>query len=116
IGPDKLKEITDTITNGLMTGIDLDKVKKIGIFLIIIYSLSAIFGYIQGFIMNIVTNKFSKSLRNDISIKINKLPLKYFDKTSYGDILSRVTNDVDTICYSLNQSISTLVSSITLLI
>ena len=116
IGPDKLKEITDTITNGIMTSIDLEKVKKIGIFLIIIYSLSAIFGYIQGFIMNIVTNKFSKSLRNDISVKINKLPLKYFDKTSYGDILSRVTNDVDTICYSLNQSISTLVSSVTLLI
>lgn len=116
IGPDKLKEITNIITNGLMTGIDMDKVKNIAIVLIIIYGLSAIFGYIQHYIMATVTNKFSKQLRKEITIKINNMPLKYFDKNSYGDILSRVTNDVDTLSQTLNQSLSGLVSSITLLI
>lgn len=116
IGPGKLSDITDIITEGMITGIDLDAVKKIGIFLIIIYSLSTIFGYIQGFIMATVTNKFSYSLRDKIFLKINKLPLRYFDKNSYGDVLSRVTNDVDTIGNTLNQSMGTLVSSITLFI
>ena len=116
IGPDKLKDITDTITQGMMTGIDLKKVKSIGIFLITIYILSSIFGYIQGFIMATVTNRCSKSLRTEIGTKINKLPLKYFDKTSFGDVLSRVTNDVDMIAQTLNQSLTTLVSSTTLFI
>ena len=116
IGPDKLSDITDTITKGLMTGIDLDKVKDIGIFLIIIYSLGGIFTYISGVIMAIVTNKCAKGLRKEISEKINKLPLKYFDKNSYGDVLSRVTNDVDMIAQSLNQSLGNLVTSITLFI
>lgn len=116
IGPDKLSDITDEITKGLITGINLDKVKEIGIFLITIYSLGAIFSYIQGFIMAIVTNKCAKKLRTEISDKINKLPLKYFDKNSYGDVLSRVTNDVDTIAQSLNQSLGNLVSATTLFI
>ena len=116
IGPDKLKDMTDTITKGIMTGIDLDKVKSIGLFLVTIYSLGAIFGYIQGFIMSTVTNRCSKNLRTEIGEKINKLPLKYFDKTSFGDVLSRVTNDVDTIAMTLNQSFTTLVSSTTLFI
>lgn len=116
IGPDKLKEMTDVITKGIITGIDLNKVKQIGIFLIVIYSLSLLFGYFVGFVMTIVTNRCSKRLREDISIKINKLPLKYFDNTTIGDILSRVTNDVDTISMSLNTSLSTLVSAITMLI
>lgn len=114
IGPDKLSDITDIITKGLMTGIDLDKVKEIGIFLIILYSLGAIFGYVEGVLMAVVTNKCSKRLRRDISDKINKLPLKYYDKNSYGDVLSRVTNDVDTIAQSLNQSLTSLISAITL--
>ncbi len=116
IGPDKLKEITDIIAKGIMTGIDVDKVKEIGTFLIIIYLLGAIFNYIQGFIMATVTNKCSKSLRSEIGEKINKLSLRYFDNTSFGDILSRVTNDVDMIAQSLNQSITMLVSSVTLFI
>ena len=116
IGPDKLSDMTDTITKGIMTGIDLDKVKSIGIFLIVIYALSAIFSYLQGFIMSTVTNKCSRSLRREISEKINKLPLKYFDKTSYGDVLSRVTNDVDNIGHTLTQGIGSLVSNVTLLI
>ena len=116
IGPDKLKDITDIITNGIMTGIDLDEIKSIGIFLLIIYGLGVVFNYIQGFIMATVNNKFSKKLRSEISVKINKLPLKYFDKNSYGDVLSRVTNDVDTLSQTINQSIATLFSSITLFI
>ena len=74
IGPDKLSDITDEITKGLITGINLDKVKEIGIFLITIYSLGAIFSYIQGFIMAIVTNRCAKKLRTEISDKINKYP------------------------------------------
>ena len=114
IGPDKLKDMTDTITKGLMTGIDLDKVKSIGLFLVTIYLLSTVFGYIQGFIMATVTNRCSKNLRTEIGVKINKLPLKYFDKTSFGDVISRVTNDVDMISQTLNQSLTTLVSGSTL--
>ena len=116
IGPDKLKDMTNEITIGLMGKINLDKVKSIGILLIIFYSLSFIFNYFQGFIMATVTQRFSKKLRSEISIKINKLPLKYFDKNSYGDILSRVTNDVDTLGQTMNQSIGTLVTSVTMFI
>ncbi len=116
IGPDKLRDITNTITDGLLTGIDLDKVKSISLTLLIIYVISAIFGYLEQFIMAVVTNRFSKDLRKEITEKINRMPLKYFDKHSYGDILSRVTNDVDTLSMTLNQSLGTLVSSITLFI
>ena len=113
IGPDYLSDITDEITKGLMGTIELNKIKSIALFLVLIYALSLIFGYVQGFIMVTVTNKFTKKMRKDISEKINKLPLRYFDKHSYGDILSRVTNDVDTIGQTLNNSIGNLVSSVT---
>ena len=116
IGPDKLRDITNLITEGLLTGINITRVKKIALFLIIIYLISAVFGYIEQVIMAIVTNKFSKQLRKEITEKINNMPLKYFDKNSYGDILSRVTNDVDTLSMTLNQSLGNLVTSITLLI
>ena len=114
IGPDKLKDMTNVITKGLMTGINLEKVKSIGLLLVCFYSLSLIFNYIQGLIMAHVTNKFSEQMRSEISVKINKLPLAFFDKTTVGDILSRVTNDVDTIGQTLNQSIGSLVSAITM--
>ena len=113
IGPNYLSDITDEITKGLMGTIDLDKIKGIALFLVIVYVLSFIFGYVQAFIMVTVTNRFTKKMRKDISEKINKLPLRYFDKHSYGDILSRVTNDVDTIGQTLNNSIGNLVSSVT---
>ena len=116
IGPDKLKDITNIISSSFTTGIDLDKIKSIAIILAIIYSLSAIFSYLQGFIMTEVTAKFQKNMRNDISKKINLLPLSYFDKTTVGDILSRVTNDVDTIGFTMTQSLSSIVGSSTLLI
>lgn len=116
IGPNKLSDLTDEITKGLMTGMNFDAIKSISIFLVCIYGLSGIFNYIQGFIMATVANRFAQSLRTQISHKINKLPLRYYDTHSYGDILSRVTNDVDTISTSLNQSLGTLVGAITLFI
>nr|WP_243278558.1 ABC transporter ATP-binding protein [Sarcina sp. JB2] len=114
VGPNKLSQITDLITDGLISGIDLEKVQKIAVFLSILYGLGFVFNYIQGFIMATVTQRLSKSLRTDISEKINRLPLKYFDSMSYGDVLSRVTNDVDTIGQTMNQSIGVLVSEVTL--
>ena len=96
--------------------IDMTKVKSIAFFIGTLYLLSAIFSYIQSFSMSTVSNKFAKNLRQRISKKINLLPLKYFDTHENGDVLSRVTNDVDTIAMNLNQSLATLVSSITLFI
>ncbi|MEH7245748.1 ABC transporter ATP-binding protein [Neobacillus niacini] len=116
IGPEMLKDITDLITEGLMTGIDLDAVVSVASILAFLYGLGFLFNYIQGFIMATVTQRVSKKLRTDISTKINRLPLKYFDSTSTGDILSRVTNDVDMIGQTMNQSISTLVSAITMFV
>lgn len=114
IGPNYLSDITDEITKGLMGTMDLNRIKDIALFLVVIYSLGLILGYAQSFIMVTVTNRFTKKMRKDISEKINKLPLKYFDRHSYGDILSRVTNDVDTIGQTLNNSIGNLVSAVTL--
>jgi len=108
-----LPESIQKILNPVM---DMDKIIKIATILIILYTLSAIFNYSEGHIMINVANKYAKKLRTSISKKINKLPLKYFDKNLFGDILSRVTNDVDTIAQSLNNSLSTLVASLTLFI
>lgn len=116
VGPGQISKITDLITDGLVSGIDMNAVLKICYLLVGIYALSSIFSYLQGFIMATVTQKISYKLRDQISQKINRLPLKYFDNTSYGDVLSRVTNDVDTIGNTLNQSIGNLVSAIALLI
>ena len=95
---------------------DLDAAKKIIITLVCLYLLSAIFGYIQSYSMTTVSNGFAKALRTRISVKINKLPLKFFDSHEIGDILSRVTNDVDMIAQNLNQSLATLISSVTLFV
>ena len=95
---------------------NIDKIKNIAILLICIYLISAIFEYFEAILMTDVSNNFARKLRGNISSKINKLPLKYFDKHAIGDILSRVTNDVDTIAQSMNQSLSTLVSAITLFV
>ena len=115
VGPDKLSELTDLVQNGLMTGIDLSAVAAIGITLVIIYGISTILSLIQGVVMATVTQKVCKSLRSNISGKINRLPISYYNRTTTGDVLSRVTNDVDTIGQSLNQSVGNLVSAITLL-
>lgn len=95
---------------------NIDKIKNIAILLICIYLISAIFEYFEAILMTDVSNNFARKLRGNISSKINKLPLKYFDKHVIGDVLSRVTNDVDTIAQSMNQSLSTLVSAITLFV
>lgn len=114
IGPDKLSEITNLITKGIVTGIDMEAVTKIGLTLVAFYALSYVLSAVQGWIMATVTQKVSKNLRSDISRKINRLPMWFYNRTSTGDVLSRVTNDVDTIGQSMNQSIGTLVSAIVL--
>jgi len=115
-GPDMLRLVTDTITDGFITGIDLDRIVRLCLILLGVFSVGAVLTYCQGRIMMTVTQRFAQGLRTDISQKINRLPLKYFDSTTYGDILSRVTNDVDTISMAMNQSIGALVNSITLLL
>ena len=124
IGPDRLKDMANLIMKGLpslvnglpaMGKVDLDAVRRIAFTLVIFYAGAAVLGFAQGYIMTTVTQKISKNLRTGISEKINRLPLKYFDKVSYGDVLSRVTNDVDAIGQTMNQSIGTLVSAVTML-
>lgn len=112
----KMDKLPDNIKKVIEPKMNTNNIKKITLFLVCIYVLSALFTYIEQIIMTIVSNKFAKNLRNKISLKINKLPLKYFDKHKSGDILSRVTNDVDTIAQTMNHSLATLVSSITLFI
>lgn len=113
LGPDKLSELTNVITAGMMGDIDLDAVARIGVTLIIFYGTSVVLSIVQGWLMATVTQRVAKNLRGDISRKINRLPMSYFHGTTTGDILSRVTNDVDTIGQSLNMSIGTLVTAVT---
>ena len=113
-----LKEIdnlSENIQDLIKPKMNFETIRKIGITLLILYIVSALFSYFQNYLMVITSNGFASSLRTKISKKINKLPLKYFDKTSYGDVLSRVTNDVDQINMSLHNSLGSLVSAITLL-
>ncbi len=112
----KIDTMPTSIRKSVEPVFDMDGIKKIVIFLVALYLVSALFTYIESISMTVVANKFAKNLRSRISTKINKLPLKYFDKNQTGDILSRVTNDVDTIAQSMNQSFSTLVSAVTLFI
>ncbi len=114
VGPEILSQMTDLIGEGLMAEIDLDAIIRLAVILAILYGLGFIFNYVQGFIMATITQSVTKRLRTDISTKINRLPLKYFDKTSYGDILSRVTNDIDLIAQTMNQSLGMLVTSLTM--
>lgn len=116
IGPDKISEMVTIITNGVINGVDMHAFIKIAVFLVVLYAVGAIFNYLQQYIMAIVTQKTSKKLRTDITQKINKLPLAYFDNTTKGDILSRVTNDVDTISQTLGSSIANIISSIVLFV
>ena len=113
-GPDKLSEMTDLMTEGLFGEIDIEAISSIGMTLVIIYGISFVLSLSQGLIMANITQKVSKNLRTDLSKKINKLPMSYYNKTTTGDILSRVTNDVDTIGQTLNQSVGTLVTAICL--
>ena len=115
IAPHKLSEFADLIRVGLMgQDIDMKAIKELAIFMGGLYVTSAICQFIQGYSLTTVSNRFAHKLRDSISKKINKLPLKYFDSHEAGDVLSRVTNDVDTVSFNLNNSLATLVTSITL--
>jgi ATP-binding cassette subfamily B protein len=125
LGPDKLKDMTDEITKGLpalaggqlkLGSIDLGAVRKIGFILVFMYSASAVLGFSESFILATISAKISKKMRNGIAEKINKMPLRYFDRTSFGDVISRVTNDVDAIGQTLNQSLDTLARASTMFV
>ena len=119
IGPDFISDLVKTIQSGVSfagINIDMDKITKIGFTLICIYALSMLLNYSQAFIMNLVSCRVGKSMRSEIATKINRIPLKYFDSHNFGDTLSRVSNDVDSITQSLNMSVGTLVSSVTTLV
>ena len=109
-----LEEMPKSIYKLIEPSINMKKVKDIALLMAILYLTSALFNYIQNFSMTTISNRFAKKLRTNISTKINKLPLKYFDTHETGDVLSRITNDVDMIAHNLNQSLATLVISITL--
>lgn len=115
-GPDKLSEMTDLMTNGLMGELDLEGITSIGLTLVMIYAVSFILSLTQGLIMTQVIQRVSKQLRTSLTVKINRLPMSDYNQTTTGDILSRVTNDVDTLGQSLNQSLTTLVSATCLFI
>lgn len=119
IGPDYISKLTETITSGITPmGIDIDmeRITNIAVILIVIYAISMVLGYLQSLIMAHVAANVGKKMRSDITAKINRVPLKYFDRHNHGDTLSRVTNDVDMIGQSLNMSVGSLVSSIATLI
>lgn len=123
IGPKLMGNATTVLFEGVMgqisgsgEGIDFVRIGQILIMLVILYGISALFGYIQGYIMTGVANKVTYRLRKDISKKVNTLPLSYFDRNSHGDVLSRVTNDVDTISQTLNQSLSQIITSVTMVV
>ena len=113
IGPDKIGSIATIMSDGLTTGIDLNAIAKVGIFLAVIYVLSALFSFTQHYIMSVVTLKMSYRMRGELSEKINRVPQKYFNTTSQGDILSRITNDVSTLQQGLTNSLPTIISAAT---
>ena len=112
----KLDTLSSNVNELIKPNMNTDKIKNITIFLVCLYLLSALFSYIENYLMVVTSNNFAKSLRTKISQKINKLPLRYFDNHSYGDILSRVTNDVDTINMSLQNSLGTFIGAVALFI
>ena len=116
IGPDKLSELTDVISAGLMGGIDMAAVTRIAATLAVMYGLSFLLSAVQGQLMTGVTQKASRQLRESISKKVNRLPIDYYNKTTFGDILSRVTNDVDLIGQTIQSSIITFVSAVVTLV
>ena len=118
VGPKILGNATTEIFNGMMSkisggeGIDFGKVAGILITLLVLYIISAIFSFVQGFTMTGISQKLTYKLRNDLAIKMNKLPMKYFDKKTNGEVLSIVTNDIDTLSMNLNQSITQIITSV----
>ena len=116
LAPYQMGRMTDVIEAGIGAVLDMDAIMSIGLILVFLYGMGGLFNLIQGWIMAGVTQRISEDLRSDISTKINKLPMSYFSKTTVGDTLSRVTNDVDTIGRALNMSVQNLISAITMLV
>ena len=122
VGPKILGNATTEIFNGLISkisggaGIDFGKIGQILLTLLILYIVSAIFSFIQGFAMTNVAQKITYKIRNDVVSKINKLPMKYFDKRTHGEVLSIVTNDIDTLGMNLNQTITEIIRTVCMLI
>ena len=122
VGPKVLSKATTEIFNGLVAkvqgtgGIDFDKIGTVLLILLGLYLLSAFFSFVQGWIMTGISQKMSYRMRKELSEKINRMPMKYFESNTNGEVLSRITNDVDTLGMSLNQSITTLITSITTII
>jgi ATP-binding cassette subfamily B protein len=118
VGPKILGQATTTLYEGVLAqisgvgGIDFDKIGRIILICMILYVLSALFGYIQGWIMANISTSISYRLRQEISVKMNKIPLKYFDNTTHGDVLSRITNDVDTLNQNISQSVTQIITSL----
>ena len=123
IGPKILGKATTEIFNGLVskvsgsgTGIDFDAIKRILITLIILYLISVVFSFIQGFVMSGISQKVAYKLRDELVKKLNRLPMRYFDTKTHGEVLSRFTNDIDTLSQSLNQSLTQIITSVTTLV
>ena len=111
LGPNQIGRIATLMSDGLTGSIDLAAIAKVGIFLAVIYVLSAVFSFIQHYTMSVVTLKMSYRMRGELSAKINRVPQKYFGTTSQGDILSRITNDVSTLQQGLTNSLPTIISA-----
>ena len=122
VGPKILGKATTKIFEGLMAkvsgtgGIDFGAIEKILLILVCLYLVSALFSFVQGYIMSGISQKISYEMRNQISEKINRMPMKYFDTKTHGEILSRITNDIDTLGMSLNQSLTQLITSVTTMV
>ena len=120
VGPKVLGKATTELYEGLVSkisggaGIDFGKIGEILLFALGLYLISSAFSFIQGFIMTGISNQVTYNLRKDISVKINKIPLKYFESRTHGEILSRITNDIDTLQTSINQSFTQLITSVTM--
>lgn len=113
IGPDKIGRIATLMSDGLAGEIDLNAIARTGIFLVLLYALSAVFSFVQHYVMAVVTLKMSYRMRGELSAKINSVPQKYFNTTSQGDILSRITNDVSTLQQGLTNSLPTIITAAT---
>ena len=114
LGPNLVKDLSNTILSGAFSpnGIDVDGAVRICVTLVVFYGVAFVFTYAQGFIMATVTQRITKGMRSDISRKINRMPLRYFDTTSFGDTLSRATNDVDLIEVTMNRSVGNLIGAV----
>lgn len=117
IGPNKLQDVTDLVMTGIRSGsMDLGQIQSIALLLLVIYLISAGLSVLQNYILATISQKTAGRLRKDVSAKVDRVPLSYYDRTNSGDIVSRVTNDIDTIGQSMNQSIGTMVTAVTLLV